>query len=301
MRTIRRFICGLVLIPVSAGIALGQGWRGIVPLHSTRADVERLIGAPTESNGITYDLKTERVSIYYSSSACVKGWPHGWNVPPGVVINIVVFPQVKLTLAQLGINVTGFAKSTNARIGITDYTNEHDGVSIGVRANGDVEVIQYQPSAKDKGLLCPDALAREREIKTGAASNLAPLLYYFDVTPKEEAVRLEFFADQLKKYPPESMVYIIGYGGRDACANEGINRANRARAYLLQRPQQVAGRRIITVDGGRNSSVWVELYIVPTGGPRPLSTPDIHPELAKNKNCLSTAKGNRLLKRSLRR
>src|SRR5688572_31602729 len=47
------------------GFLQEQGWRGIVPLHSTREDVERLVGPPM-SNGITYDLRNERVTIGYS-------------------------------------------------------------------------------------------------------------------------------------------------------------------------------------------------------------------------------------------
>ena len=36
---------------VLAMVAVSQakGWRGLVPLHSTRTDVERLLGAPKES------------------------------------------------------------------------------------------------------------------------------------------------------------------------------------------------------------------------------------------------------------
>ena len=52
-----------------------QGWRGIVPLHSTRADVERLVGSPMTPNGITYDLKNERVNVVYSDGGCAKGQP----------------------------------------------------------------------------------------------------------------------------------------------------------------------------------------------------------------------------------
>lgn len=36
-----------------------QGWRGIKPLHSTRADVERLIGPPMTQNDGIYDLKMD--------------------------------------------------------------------------------------------------------------------------------------------------------------------------------------------------------------------------------------------------
>jgi hypothetical protein len=267
----------------------GQGWRGIVPLHSTREDVERLIGLPTESNGITYNLKTERVSIFYAGGACVKGWPYGWNVARDVVTKVVVYPQTRLTLDQLGIDVKAYIKTKNAQLGGTDYTSKDVGTSIGVRENGDVEVVQYQPSAKDKSLLCPDAADREREIERGQSAYTTPLLYYFNVSPKEETVRLEFFADQLKKYPPESKIYIIGYAGSEECANQGIIRADRVKKQLIAK-LRIDRKRITTIDGGRNSAVWIELYVIRPSEPRPLSRPDIHPAFAKSGSCSSKHK-----------
>ena len=45
----------------------------ITPLHSTREDVERVVGSPMTPGWITYDLKTERVNIVYSAGVCKKG------------------------------------------------------------------------------------------------------------------------------------------------------------------------------------------------------------------------------------
>jgi hypothetical protein len=233
MSDVKRFITSFCLTMAIATVCHGQGWRGIVPLHSTREDVERLIGSPTESNGITYDLKTERVSIFYSDSACAKGWPYGWNVKRGVVVDIVVYLKIGVSLDQLGIDLTNYTKTTNAQLGGTDYTNKDIGTSIGVRGNGEVEVVQYQPSAKDKKLLCPDAAERERKIESGQSAYTAPLLYYFSVSPREETVRLEFFGDKLKEHPPESKIYVIGYAGSEECAAEGIIRAGRVKKQLV--------------------------------------------------------------------
>jgi hypothetical protein len=62
MKTKELFGCFALMIGMVT-TSQAQGWRGIVPLHSTRQDVEKIIGQPTESNGITYDLQSERVSI----------------------------------------------------------------------------------------------------------------------------------------------------------------------------------------------------------------------------------------------
>jgi hypothetical protein len=254
MNGMKRIITCLYLTVGIATVCHGQGWRGIIPLHSTREDVERLIGRPTEANGITYDLKTERVSIFYSGGPCVKGWPYGWNVPRDVVIKVVIYPKTRLTLEQLGIDVKNYIKSRNAQLGGTDYTNKDAGTSVGLKENGEVEVVQHEPSANDKNLLCPDAADREREIESGQSAYITPILYYFDVSAKEETVRIEFFADQLKKYPPKSNIYIIGYASAEECANKGGIRADRVKEHLIEK-LHVDGRRIDTIDGGRNSAV----------------------------------------------
>jgi len=269
--------------------AVGQGWRGIEPLHSTRADVERLIGSPTESNGLTYSLKTEQVTIYYSTHRCINGWPHGWDVSPDVVIKIDAYQKMKLKVDQLGVDLRSYTKSENPQLGGSDYTDKNSGVSIGVKADGDVEVVQYYPSIKDDYLLCPDATARKREIESGESAYLRPYLSYFDVSLKEEMIRLEFFAEKWERDSPQSNVYIIGYGGREACPDEGLNRARRARDFLIQR-FKIPSARITAVDGGSNLAVWVELFIVPPGGPRPLSNPDSVPTSEKLRNCAPTAK-----------
>src|SRR6266516_6252094 len=130
-----------VLITVSFAIltasTLGQqqGWRGIVPLHSTREEVERLIGPPMTPGGITYDLKDERVDVGYSSVPCAKGWPYGWDVTPGTVTSIEVFPKRKLKLSELHLDLTKFTKFNNPHLqGEIHYNNFEEGFS--VRAEG---------------------------------------------------------------------------------------------------------------------------------------------------------------------
>src|SRR5258708_23974899 len=91
---------------VFLGSSQAQGWRGIRPLHSTRGEVERLIGPPMEPGGITYDLKEARVNVVYSDSICTKGWPYGWNVQPATVIGITIFPHPRPMITDLKIDVS---------------------------------------------------------------------------------------------------------------------------------------------------------------------------------------------------
>src|SRR5437762_3045701 len=109
---IRNLIVYLTII-LGASILVSsqqQGWRGIVPLHSTREDVERLIGPPMKPGGITYDLTDERVNIGYSAVPCTKGWPYGWNVPKDTVTSIRVYTKKKLNLSDLRLDLRTYTK-----------------------------------------------------------------------------------------------------------------------------------------------------------------------------------------------
>src|SRR5437868_9386966 len=66
------------------------GWRGIVPLHSTRADVERILGRTPNERTRTYYLKDCDVYVVYSREDDCKRFPNGWNVPPNTVIRFDV-------------------------------------------------------------------------------------------------------------------------------------------------------------------------------------------------------------------
>jgi hypothetical protein len=120
---------GLTLCLVAYSQA--QGWRGIRPLHSTRQDVERLIGPPLQPNGMTYDLKGERVNVVYSANSCSRGWPYGWNVPPGTVTGITIYPQPRPKLAELPIDVTKATKYVDPS-GFIHFNNNEAGLSVEV-------------------------------------------------------------------------------------------------------------------------------------------------------------------------
>jgi outer membrane protein OmpA-like peptidoglycan-associated protein len=290
----RAFIaaCGMIMIVT---LSYAQGWRGLKPLHSTRKDVERLIGPPIKQRDYVYELENERVNIVYSDGTpCTKGWPDGWNVPADTVLSIRVYPKTKLSLADLRIDLGKYNKFNDPHLGgITYYSNIEEGGSIQMQEDGErVRSISYSPAQSDNHLRCPDAAAREAEIERGESAYLHPELYYSDVSPKEEKVRLEYFADQLQQHPPQSKVYIIGYADQCASINEAQTRANQAKNYLVNK-LGIEKQRIVTIDGGHRIEVRTELYIIHPNKPKPLASPNIHPKnvhiikkgSTKNVNC----------------
>lgn len=136
---------------------LAQGWQGIIPLHSTRQDVEKLFNS--KSQGGLYDkfkVATDIIYITYTTGRCEKEEVGGWNVPIGTVSSIQVFPQSKVSFSGLNLNLDKFKISYTDVVGVRIYSNEEDGFEVEMYGPNDaVARFTYFPSAKDWHLRCP--------------------------------------------------------------------------------------------------------------------------------------------------
>jgi hypothetical protein len=134
---------------------VSQEWRGIVPLHSTRNDVERLFGLSSYGGGYAYEFETERVFFQYQypDNQCGKIYRQ-WDVPLNTVLEVTVYPKNKLVFSSLKLAVNKFKKIKIHVPSGYRYLDEEVGLSYEVD-NGLVTQISYRPSAKDKHLACP--------------------------------------------------------------------------------------------------------------------------------------------------
>jgi hypothetical protein len=141
-------------------------WRGIAPLRSTRADVEKLLDRPVpESKALdaaTYKTASERVFILYSTGLCDAKPGNGWNVPPGTVISISVYPNTKPKFADLKLDESKHDKARDPEVlFLTYYTNEEEGTSIEVNTDeGVVNAFRYSPMSEDNHLRCPTSIPK---------------------------------------------------------------------------------------------------------------------------------------------
>lgn len=144
-----------------SGFPQENGWRGIVPLHSTRTDVEKLLGSPRESRGVssTFQTKDGRVRVFYSSGSCKKGSATDWNVPPDTVVTLTFEPNAELMVTDLKLDQTKYERLADPHLqsGVY-YFNKSEGIRISARTlrdGEDVQSITYEPAAKDYHLRCP--------------------------------------------------------------------------------------------------------------------------------------------------
>jgi hypothetical protein len=249
-----------------------KGWRGIVPLHSTRADVERLLGPPTERQteySVLYQTENETVTIKYARGLpCGIGQKYGeWRVPPDTVESIFIAPNRGSPLSRLSIDESRYKKKSGGhRAEDVYYVNEQDGETLRVFMN-EVMEITYSPAASDEHLRCAVASGSSR------SNCLAPPIFdsYGQLSRAEENQRLDNFVIALKEQKGRAG-YIIGYGGKIGRAREAMERGQRARNYLIKVRRFPQGQ-LKALNGGRREKASVELYVVPPGGCPPAITP----------------------------
>ena len=255
----------LFLLVFTAAFVQERGWRGITPLHSTREDVERLIGPPMMPGGITYDLKAERVNVGYSDGACAKGQPSEWNVPLNTVTHITIYPRTKLMLSDLQRDLSRFEKFINPHNPDSVFYNDgENGISIGTQSNGEVVIIEYFPTRKDSNLRCPTA--------PQSSGNPPKFDEFSHLKLSDEKARLDNFAKHLYN-EWQLNGYIIVYARPRARSGDAAARAKRAKDYLVK-VHRIDEARIVTVDGGCRKRAEVELYALPSSMAPPTPVAD---------------------------
>jgi len=157
-------MCLGLLLVAFVGNTASKSWHDIIPLKSTRADVEKLWGKPQPppANGMrAYTLNDQR-SIYFteegeiyilyaSFSECREG------VTADTVLWVSVEPNNKTSLSDLKIGESNFVTYDPAEptgIGYKAYEDARGGYTI-LTFKGIVKEVRYQPTAEDRKL-CPN-------------------------------------------------------------------------------------------------------------------------------------------------
>lgn len=272
------FICLFGMLTSSTFAPATEGWRGIVPLHSTRADVERLFGSPLQKGGSSYATETEVLIVAYSADeSCREGLPDRWNVPRDTVLSFTVSPRTKLLLSDTHLNISSFRRLPDPYIqGNIYYRSEEEDVKVTTRALQDgteeVDSIRYTPAATDNHLRCPGSKTVLRGINV---HHLRVFNSYFDISFSEEKRHLDNFAIELS-HETESVGYYVIYAGRRARAGEAQKRGERAKKYVVEK-HGINAERIVFIDGGHREDLHIELYVLPRDALVPPAVPMVAP------------------------
>jgi hypothetical protein len=166
----------LILIFLTANVAAqGQpnAWKGIVPLKSTREDVEKILGPPItrsyQKHSGSYSTESGRVFVLFSTGPCSTKPNRGWDVPELTVISVSVTPQPEPDFDESQLDLKVFEKRPDPEIlSLVAYTNSRDGVSISVNSwSKVVEAYHYFPEEEFDHLKCTAPSAENRPETTG--------------------------------------------------------------------------------------------------------------------------------------
>ena len=229
------------------GSASAQGWRGIVPLKSKCADVQRILGIAACRNA-TYDLADARITIGFSDGTCATGW----KVESDTVLFIAVTPKTPRKLAEYALDESRYKKTVDEHLREVTYYENEEGESIAVFSDGTVTLLSYEPSKIHSHLRCPS------EHKVRPPRNSLKFDEFESLSQKEQEGRLDNYVFELRA-SPASTAYVISHTqqGRQPEAQE---RAKRLKDYLVSKG--IARDRIVTVDGETRNSWVIELFIV---------------------------------------
>ena len=269
------FLCLTLLGETSAQ---PRGWRGIVPLHSTRSDVERVLGRPEQQTGgysAFYRTPKETVLIQYAQGRpCGIGEKYSrWRVPKDTVTSVLVTPTQPVTLSELGIDENKYEKQQGGhRHEDLYYVNEQTGETVVVFLN-EVRSLTYSPGASDMHLLCPEV---PKPLTVNCKYPGSPRFkFYQNISLERENSVLDNFSIALKDEPNRTG-YIIAYAGKRARVGEAKARAERAKSYLIK-IRNFDPNRLKTIDGGHKNEAQVDLFVVPEGTCPPTASPTVDP------------------------
>jgi hypothetical protein len=266
----------LISVLTLASQSEAKEWRGIVPLRSTRQDVERILGSPTRQTpaDANYDAGDVRVFVTFSEGDCNK-WPYGWDVPAGTVQEIHVYPTKVLPLSEINLDPGKYRETLDVHHRVLLYADEEEGFDI-VSHESDrrVHIFSYYPPAKERHRQCYENI---RGLPQGRPRAMQDTMFdsYGYVSPEEEKRHLDGFAQALLR-DGKAEGYIFGYAGRTAYEAEGKARAERAKKYVVEK-YGVKPERVWAVEAGHSTYHAAELYVLPRGGATPRPDPDIRP------------------------
>lgn len=260
----------LAVMLVAAVNVAAKDWRGLLPMHSTRADVKNLLG-PAGDDWV-YSLDDATVSFTFAGKASCEG------VAEGTLLVISVRPNNQMTLPNLSLDENNLRRFNIADdnpdlVGLID---EQQGVVVRV-ATKFVEKVVYVPSLSERPRCSTYFNNLEDFVKPTPIFRCGMAFdQYGNIRFEDEKARLDNFAIQLIN-DSNLTGYILVYAGRKAVAAEAQLRANRARNYLIS-VRQIDPARVKAIDGGHREDFTVYLELFPAGAGPPIPEPTIDPK-----------------------
>jgi hypothetical protein len=199
------------LIGAAQSISAAE-WRGIVPLHSSRADIVRIFDVCGDNKKRCYfSLEDQNVQIVFSGwQGSYSGCPN--SVPKDTVLLVRVGLKKEIPIKDLKLNLKtfrAFDPSDPSGIGYRAYIDETSGLIIKAY-RGQVVGFVYIASREDQAL-CPRFYETPREFVTVVPRHLPPLITLMCPPDGVHAgSRITFVANTIDNY--DSVLWTLSEG-----------------------------------------------------------------------------------------
>ena len=262
-----RLIFGIWIALATAGQAEGAPWRGIIPLQSSRADVQRALPPSTlpASHASFHKLDGEVVLILYASGPpCGSSLTNSWRVAEGIVLSISVSPLRPISFSSLGLDPAKHRRVTSPNAAGDYYlVNDDDGVRYHFQeqdaSDGVLIETLYYPRRADNAKACEGHISKPRGVQ-----DYPTFQTYGNVSLDHERSFLDNFAAYLLNEAINHRAFIISFSDGETSRKQATARAIRAKNYLVK-VRGVPSSRVTTQYGGKAQQFEVKLYALSRG------------------------------------
>lgn len=119
-------------------------WCKIIPFKTTRAEIQKVWGAPTAATGyvLTYDTQDARITVWYGGVKPRDNSPCKWVLAEDTVLSFVFVPRKKPPLTEVKLDMTKFKKEKALEM-VDDfyYHNPTEGLTLTTRIIKGEEVL----------------------------------------------------------------------------------------------------------------------------------------------------------------
>jgi hypothetical protein len=232
-------------------------WKGIRPLKSTRAEVEKVLGAPLERDcqECIYKSETERVAVTYSRGPCKAG--EGWNVPKDTVLNFTLYPERDQKLDK-----TTLKSELMFHISRETFVLQDRGVAYTLdELTHSVKRVSYVPKESDNDLRCP-GFPRHNP----AGSMYTPSTAF---TRDDALSNLDVLVTESLVRPPEFVIYVVVYAGRQMPPSEYDKLFKSYERHLYER-RGASRQKIKLIKGERRETFTANVFYLRKDDPPPV-------------------------------
>jgi hypothetical protein len=145
------------------GQSIEEGWKGILPLKTSRAEVENRLGRPEVDDDGYYRYKTDDafIRVNYSCTPCQdsKFGRGQYKVATGTVLDYYVIPKDRKVFSNLELKRDTYIRDTSGDVqNNVLYVNKDNSVIVSIHLQEGTEYvgrIYYNPRSADaKALKC---------------------------------------------------------------------------------------------------------------------------------------------------